>query len=307
MVHVENGTVVKDASYIIGENSAYGQGTRYQSWYLRTDDGGELTGSLIQPFQIFSNPPISNIVLLKKTLNGTVQWEKDVEVSSAAGLRRLAYAGDELVFVTEKNNSVFYETLSCLEDNIQPPTGCDAITITPGPSKITIAGFNAPHVLVKVFRPNWTLAYECLDNCANPLTVSGLANGNHIVEVLLMDASWNQICRISETVSVSSFGNGGSTSLRWKDQRQRLAFDHIYPNPAQYWVRFEIYSREAQASTLDFYNQQGQLVRTLDVQLKQGRNEVEVQVEDWRSGTYNVIGRGEKGLPAYGRFLKVWE
>jgi len=33
-----------------------------------------------------------------------------------------------------------------------------------------------------------------------------------------------------------------------------------------------------------------------------------VLVYDWKSGSYNVIARGEQTqLPAYGRFLKVWE
>ncbi|MEZ4933149.1 MAG: hypothetical protein R2788_13640 [Saprospiraceae bacterium] len=44
----------------------------------------------------------------------------------------------------------------------------------------------------------------------------------------------------------------------------------------------------------------------MKVDLKKGPNEFELNVSNWRSGTYNIIGRGNSH-PAYGRFLKVWE
>lgn len=111
------------------------------------------------------------------------------------------------------------------------------------------------------------------------------------------------------TVSINSFsGNNGINSLILSDNRQRLNFDRIYPNPAQYMVTLDMYSLHEQAATMAFYNQQGQLVQTMEVQLEKGQNIFELMVNDWKSGAYNIIARGEKmGLPAYGRFLKVWE
>ncbi len=147
------------------------------------------------------------------------------------------------------------------------------------------------------------MAYECLDNCPNLLVVSGLTAGNHHVQIKLLDANWGEICKRNETVNVA--GNGPSP-LVMLNNRQRMAFSNIYPNPSKYWVTLEIYSQENQPVVLDFYNQQGQQVHSMDVQLDVGRNEFELQVNDWRSGTYNVIARGD-GHPAYGRFLKVWE
>ena len=44
----------------------------------------------------------------------------------------------------------------------------------------------------------------------------------------------------------------------------------------------------------------------MEVLLEAGQNEVELNVSEWRSGTYHIIGRAD-GLPAYGSFLKVWE
>ncbi len=179
---------------------------------------------------------------------------------------------------------------------------CAAVTITPGPSKITIAGFSAPHVLIKVFKPNWTVAYECLDGqCANPTVVTGLGTGNHFVEVKLMNASWGEICKKTQTVGVTSL-------VAEQDERMRLSFDRIYPNPTAYLTTMELYSPVEQAATLDFYDQQGRQVHTMKVVLEKGTNRIEQMVSDWRSGTYNVIVRGEgTALPAYGRFLKVWE
>ncbi|MCC6723580.1 MAG: PQQ-dependent sugar dehydrogenase [Saprospiraceae bacterium] len=178
---------------------------------------------------------------------------------------------------------------------------CAAVTITPGPSKITIAGFSAPHVLIKVFRPNWTVAYECLDGqCANPTVVTGLGTGSHYVEVKLLNASWGEICKKTQTVGV--------TNIAQQDDRQRLAFDKFYPNPTAYQTTMELYSPVEQRATLDFYDRTGRLVHTMEVQLEKGQNLIEQLVFDWKSGTYNVVARGEQtALPAYGRFLKLWE
>ncbi len=184
---------------------------------------------------------------------------------------------------------------------------CNAITIataaTPATGQITITGASAPHVLIKVFRPNWTVAFECLDNCSDPLVVSGLSSGNHHIQIKLLDDNWDEICKRDETISVPSIGSSPLVTL---NSRQRMAFNSIYPNPSKYWVTLEIYSKENQATVLDFYNQQGQAVHRMEVDLKTGRNDVELDVSQWRSGAYNVIGRGN-GHPAYGRFLKAWE
>ena len=187
------------------------------------------------------------------------------------------------------------------------PINCDDITIvtaaTASSGQITITGATAPHVIVKVFRPNWTVAFECLDNCADPLVVGNLSTGDHHIQIKLLDDNWGEICSRDETVS---FMNSGSTPLTTFNNSQRMAFNKIYPNPSKYWVTFEIFSKENQAAVLDFYNQQGQAIHRMEVDLKEGRNEVEMDVSQWRSGAYNVVGRG-KGHPAYGRFLKVWE
>jgi hypothetical protein len=198
------------------------------------------------------------------------------------------------------------------------PGDCSAITITPGQNKITIAGASVPHVLIKVFKPNWTLAFECLDGaCANPQVVSGLTAGSHFVEIKLLNASWGVICTKTETVSVTNLGGSGGTNLLVPDDRFRLSIDKVFPNPASHWLNLVLFSPKAQSVTLDFYNQQGQPVHRMEVWLEEGRNPLELEVSGWKSGTYNIIARGSLplapskgggiGLPAYGRFLKVWE
>ncbi len=214
--------------------------------------------------------------------------------------------GGVTVTLTELNQSGCVHTIL-----FQPPApcsnsstpNCNAITITPGTGSITIAGASAPHVLMKVFRPNWTVAFECLDGtCGNPQLVTGLNGGNHFVEIKLFNAAWGLICTKTQTVNVI----GGSSNLLIPDDRFRLSLDKFYPNPASHWLNVVLFSPKEQPVTLDFYNQQGRRVHTLEVQLEEGRNTLELPVSDWKSGTYNVIARGE-GLPAYGRFMKVWE
>lgn len=110
------------------------------------------------------------------------------------------------------------------------------------------------------------------------------------------------------TIGINSLGNGPGNAVVRSDNRRRLNFDRIYPNPTQYLVTFDLYSYQQQAATLDIYDQQGRLVRSMQLNLEEGQNLVELWVSDWKSGTYNLTARGEKSqLPAYGRFLKVWE
>ena len=116
-----------------------------------------------------------------------------------------------------------------------------------------------------------------------------------------MTAAWGEICKKTQTVGVTNL-------VAEQDERMRLSFDRIYPNPTAFLTTMELYSPVEQAATLDFYDRTGRLVHTLEVQLDKGQNLIEQLVFDWKSGTYNVVARGEKsGLPAYGRFLKVWE
>ncbi len=107
-------------------------------------------------------------------------------------------------------------------------------------------------------------------------------------------------------IVLNDINGGGGTSLQTNLRRQRLSFDRIYPNPAQHWITLEIYSQTQQITSLEFYDITGRSVHFMEVELKPGHNEVELNVSDWRSGTYNVVGHGE-GHPAYGRFMKVWE
>ncbi|MEO1260633.1 MAG: CARDB domain-containing protein [Bacteroidota bacterium] len=108
------------------------------------------------------------------------------------------------------------------------------------------------------------------------------------------------------TVLINGFNGGGNVSLSTDLSRQRMFFDEIYPNPAKYWVTLDVYSPKTQMALIDFYDVTGRSVHRIEVELSTGQNEVQLDVSDWRSGTYTLIGRGE-GHPAYGRFLKVWE
>jgi hypothetical protein len=109
------------------------------------------------------------------------------------------------------------------------------------------------------------------------------------------------------TILLNGFtGNGGGISLKNHNERFRLIFDNIFPNPAKYLITMDIFSRFDQTVLLDFYDVTGRSIHRMEVILEEGQNKVELDVSEWRSGTYNVIGRGD-GLPAYGRFLKIWE
>ncbi len=74
---------------------------------------------------------------------------------------------------------------------------CNPTFVTTGNS-ITISGWNSPHVIIKVFNPNWTINTQCIDDCNDPTTVSGLSPGTYHLAINLYDASWSAICEITE-------------------------------------------------------------------------------------------------------------
>lgn len=271
-----------------------GVGTFYQRWSLHRPDGSVLIkGSRNQGLPTYAYPPSNNIHLEKLDNSNNVEWEKDV--APAGAVRKLAFSGDELVFLSEKVNAVFVESLTCLE-NASTAGDCDAITITPGPGQITIAGFSAPHVLIKVFRPNWTVAFECLDNCTNPLIVSGLGAGNHYIQVKLIDNGWGEICYLEQTVYL-----GGGNPLVVPEMKGRpVQLEAVNPNPVYFgYLEVKISSNMEGTFDLEIYDLFGRLAFLKKIELQKGRNDVPLDVSNLESGTYYLNMRGEnwRGMP----------
>lgn len=76
---------------------------------------------------------------------------------------------------------------------------CD-LNITTTGNSITVDDLDAPHVIFKVFNPNWTLNYGCTDNCNN--TVSDLSEGTYHISIRQYNSSWQLICEQTEDVVI---------------------------------------------------------------------------------------------------------
>lgn len=88
-----------------------------------------------------------------------------------------------------------------------PPSDC-AVSWTTTNSSITINGLNAPHVIFKLFNPNWSINTQCLDNCSDPLTINGLTNGaTYHITYNLYNTNWQQICEETADVVISGSGS----------------------------------------------------------------------------------------------------
>ena len=216
----------------------------------------------------------------------------------------LVVDANHTVAESNENNNIFLIPIV-----VRPGSGtpdCNAIQITAGPGKITIAGATAPHVLIKVFRPDWTVAYQCLDNCPNPLIVSGLNSGNHYVEIKLINDAWADICRRTQTVAVIGAGGESKTSPTEIKDRFILTFENLYPNPVSELLTIELFSPENQPIVLAFYDRLGRQVYTQNAAVETGMNSFVVPVSDWLPGMYQVIAFGKNGTPAKekGRFVR---
>ncbi|MEM6317973.1 MAG: T9SS type A sorting domain-containing protein [Bacteroidota bacterium] len=101
-----------------------------------------------------------------------------------------------------------------------PPTGCDALAITPSTNSITITNLNSPNKIVKIYRieagGGWVSAGRCSSgDCQTTQVFDNLTMGTYVVEIQLYDRNWQQICTISErnvVVGGSSQNTGGSNS-----------------------------------------------------------------------------------------------
>lgn len=290
------------------EMSTFGQGVQYQSWFCKMADGSQLTGTHSQHIPLTSFP-LNDTIVLTKSLNNATVWVKNVVVPGAALVKAIREVGGEPILIKQASVSpdvMSFIKLSCLEGSQPPPLGdCNNIGITAGQGTITIAGFSAPHALIKVFRPDWTLAFECLDGaCTNPLIINGLGAGSHFVEMKLLNDDWGEICSKNQTLNVGSF-SGDEPGLRIANSEPGLEFGKIYPNPAQTDVRLDLYSPEALADVvLDCYDDKGLLVQRKSLNLDQGRNEIDISVSGWRSGVYSVLAKGGAWV-ADARFLKI--
>ena len=84
--------------------------------------------------------------------------------------------------------------------------GCSTISSTS--NSITLNGLSAPHNIVKIFRPDWSIALDCNDNCSSQERISNLSAGRYFVNVKQYNSSYQPICSIEEYVEVT--GGGGN-------------------------------------------------------------------------------------------------
>ncbi len=81
--------------------------------------------------------------------------------------------------------------------------GC-GVSYTSTSTSVTITGLTAPHVIMKLFAPNWTTVYDCFDDCPDPLTITGLTDGTYHLSVDLYESNWSPTCDLLEDVIVGT-------------------------------------------------------------------------------------------------------
>ncbi len=83
------------------------------------------------------------------------------------------------------------------------PLNC-GLSYTATPTSVTIMGLTDPHIILKLFTPSWATEYQCVDNCPNPLTISGLSNGTYHLSVDTYTESWQHLCNTLEDIPIGS-------------------------------------------------------------------------------------------------------
>ena len=125
-----------------------------------------------------------------------------VDVTSNTLLSYSLDPGSYVGTVTDADGCVCTQSL-VVEDN----SGGDCnVQWTTTANNITITGLDAPHSIMKLFSPNWSIVYDCFDDCPDPLLISGLTNGaTYHLSYNLFDENWQEICE--DVVDVVITGN----------------------------------------------------------------------------------------------------
>ncbi|MCE3229674.1 MAG: hypothetical protein K0S32_4225 [Bacteroidetes bacterium] len=112
----------------------------------------------------------------------------------------------------------------------------------------------------------------------------------------------NQAQVLVKFKATSDYGNNlyvdnvnlsGPTSLT-KYNQNLVSFD-VYPNPASTSATIKTYSAFEQTGVIVVYNTLGQVVKTINVSLAFGINEVALNTSDLATGVYNVVLNTDKG------------
>ena len=85
-----------------------------------------------------------------------------------------------------------------------PTNDCNfSYSINDVANSITITDLNAPHIKVKVLDDDWDPVFKCTDDCPDPITVSGLDDGEYVISVMYLDDDWDVMCISNVEVEVS--------------------------------------------------------------------------------------------------------
>ena len=105
-------------------------------------------------------------------------------------------------------------------------------------------------------------------------------------------------------LNVPPVGGGQALSIEL-DQQVPFVVQSVFPNPTEDWIDIEVTSIAEETVTLEFYNANGAMIKSLPVELHYGYNHIEENLYDWKAGTYYAIFKGMylRGKPI--RFIKL--
>ena len=117
---------------------------------------------------------------------------------------------------------------------------CDLVTISTANGAIVATGLDAsPIAHFQVFNSLWQPEYQCATDC-NPTETVPVANGTYFVIVKLYSATWQQLCEVNETVTVtgsalklkdifvlSAVKEAHDVELEWATNKDDLTTDYL--------------------------------------------------------------------------------
>lgn len=149
-----------------------------------------------------------------------------------------------------------------------------------GPELATVAPFNYP---AWVPTPNDTTNWR-----KEVITLSGMNKSSVLVKFVTTADGGNNI--YIDNVNVAQ-----TDAVGIKNQKASANFLSIYPNPASNNLTIKTVIPNSGKASLKFVNALGQVVYTKDLALNAGQNTIDLNVQDFAAGIYNVMLITENG------------
>jgi len=119
------------------------------------------------------------------------------------------------------------------------------------------------------------------------------------------EIAWVELDQNTQAANVSFILEGSTAFLSISNIHEAISqVSDIYPNPVNQLASIDITAQENIQAELNIYNQMGQLISHIEIQLGQGKETIDLNVSELSQGLYTIQIIGNSGGTIVKKFIK---